>query len=96
MTPQLNKTLRHGGMSRRGFLRALGVTVSAVLVPGLAPRLMIPPPEQRMLLPFGSLGHIRFVTRWEHHFPAPILDPLIRRFIYPPVETRAYLVERKS
>jgi len=36
MTPQLDKAMRNGGMSRRGFLRALGVTTAAVLVPGLA------------------------------------------------------------
>lgn len=35
MTPQLDKALRHGGMSRRGFLRAMGFTTAAVLVPGL-------------------------------------------------------------
>lgn len=29
-------TLRNGGLSRRGFLRALGVTACAALVPGLA------------------------------------------------------------
>lgn len=28
--------LRNGGMSRRGFLRAMGVTTCAALVPGLA------------------------------------------------------------
>ncbi len=32
----LAHTLRNGGLSRRGFLRALGVTTAVLLVPGLA------------------------------------------------------------
>ncbi|MFB3077019.1 MAG: twin-arginine translocation signal domain-containing protein [Lysobacterales bacterium] len=42
MTPKLDKALRHGGMSRRGFLRAMGVTAAAVLVPGMGPGLAVP------------------------------------------------------
>ena len=44
MTPQLDKAMRQGGMSRRGFLRAMGVTATAVLVPGIGPRsaLLVP------------------------------------------------------
>jgi len=30
------QTMRKGGLSRRGFLRALGITSASVLVPGLA------------------------------------------------------------
>lgn len=48
MTPQLDKALRHGGMSRRGFLRALGVTVAAVLVPGMGPELIVPQIKQKI------------------------------------------------
>lgn len=36
MSPHLARTLRYGGLSRRGFLRALGVTAASTLVPGLA------------------------------------------------------------
>lgn len=43
MTPQLDKTLRRGGMSRRGFLRAMGFTTAAVLVPGMGSGLIVPP-----------------------------------------------------
>ena len=42
MTPQLDKAMRQGGMSRRGFLRAMGVTAAAVLVPGLGTGLVMP------------------------------------------------------
>lgn len=34
MRPDLDRTLRRGGMSRRGFLRLMGVTTAAVVVPG--------------------------------------------------------------
>ncbi len=35
MRPRLAKHLRNGGLSRRGFLRALGITSASVLVPWL-------------------------------------------------------------
>lgn len=35
MNANLAKALRRGGLSRRGFLRALGVTAASALVPGL-------------------------------------------------------------
>jgi len=36
MSPKISNAMRRGGLSRRGFLRALGITACAALVPGLA------------------------------------------------------------
>lgn len=53
MTPSLDKTLRHGGMSRRGFLRAMGFTTAAVAMPGLVgPRFSTVPIQDVIVWPF--------------------------------------------
>lgn len=56
MIPDLNKTLRHGGMSRRGFLRAMGFTPAAVLVPGMGPGLLVSGHERSLWFSTDARG----------------------------------------
>ncbi len=69
------QAMRDGGMSRRGFLRALGVTACSALVPGLAfmdhsPHWLIPPGWRVEM--WRGLKEVRYSSGYKAYEPTGI------------------------